>query len=141
AQAIPFLKDRLRPAAADGKHIKELLADLDSDAFEKREAATRELTRLHYRADPMLRRALQDKPSLEMRRRIEAILAKPRLPSAEDLRNMRAIAVLERIGTVEARRILEKLAAGAASPEARAAQVALQRLNRRDAYTKRRLMP
>jgi hypothetical protein len=80
----------------------------------------------------MLRQALQNNPSLEMRRRTEAILAAPRRPQAGDLRNLRATAVLERIGTPEARGMLEKLAGGAAAPETRAAQAALRRLRRRE---------
>jgi WD40 repeat protein len=127
---ITLFQERFLPVTDDPR-IEKLLADLDSDAFEAREAATRELTRLHYRAEPLLRRALENKPSLEIRRRIEAILAKPRLPSAEDLRALRVIAVLERIGTPEARGLLAKLAGGAASPETRAAQQALQRLKYR----------
>ena len=83
------------------------------------------------RAEPMLGQALQNNPSLEMRRRIEAILAAPRRPQAGDLRNLRAIAVLERIGTPEARVILEKLGGGAPTAETRAAQAALRRLRRR----------
>lgn len=127
---VAFLNDHLRPAK-ENKQIDKLLADLDSDTFETREAAPRASARLHYRAEPTLRRALQNKPSLEMRRRIESILAKARTPSADDLRTARAIAVLERIGTPEARRILEKLAAAAAAPETREAQAALRRLTTR----------
>jgi hypothetical protein len=131
AQTIPFLDVYLRPGVVDAKPIEKLLADLDGDSFMAREAAARELTRLHYRVEPMLRRALEGKPSLELRRRVQAILAGPKKPLAEDLRTLRAIAVLERIGTAEARPILEKLAEGAACREAQEAQAALQRLKRR----------
>jgi WD40 repeat protein len=131
AQTIPFLDVYLRPGVVDAKPIEKLLADLDGDSFMAREAAARELTRLHYRVEPMLRRALEGKPSLELRRRVQAILAGPKKPLAEDLRTLRAIAVLERIGTPEAQRILEKLAEGAACRETQEAQAALQRLKRR----------
>jgi WD40 repeat protein len=129
-QTVPFLKDRLRPTAVDVKRIEKLLADLDGDQFETREAASRELARMRYRAEPMLRRALEKKPSPEARRRLQAILSGPNRPLAEDLRTLRAIAVLERIGTLEARLILEKLADGTAARETREAQAALQRLQR-----------
>jgi WD40 repeat protein len=125
AQTVPFLQDRLPPLAAlNAKRIDRLLADLASDSFAVREAASRQLASMRYRAEPTLRKALENKPSLEVRRRIESILAGPRRPPTEDLRRLRAIAVLERIGTPEARRILEKLS------EAEA-QAALRRLQRR----------
>lgn len=136
AQTVPFLKDRLQPVTVDRKRIEKLLADLDSDSFEKREAASRELVRMRYRTDLLLRRALENRPSLEMRRRLEAILAGPKRPPAEALRTLRAVTVLERIGTPEARRILEKLAGGAAALETHSAQAALQRLYQRDASAK-----
>jgi WD40 repeat protein len=124
AWSVPLLDAHLHRVTVDNKRIEKLLADLDGDAFETRENATRELTRLRYRVEPMLRRALENKPSLEVRWRLEAILAEPkRLPTA-DLRMLRAIAVLEHIGTPEARRLLEKLAD-------REAQAALQRLKYR----------
>lgn len=136
AQIVPFLKDRLQPVAVDSKRIEKLLADLDSDSFEKREAASRELVRMRYRVDSVLRRALENRPSLEMRRRLESVLAESKRPPAEALRTLRAITLLERIGTPEARRILERLAGGAAAPETHAAQAALQRLYHRDASAK-----
>ncbi len=141
AQTLPFFRGRLRPATAKDPVIDKLIVDLESDSFEKRQASTRNLTRLHYRAEPMLRRVLRDKPSLEMRRRIEAILTEPRIPKAEDLRNLRAITVLERIGTPEARRILEKLAGGADAPETRAAKAALVRLQHRSPSATGRTSP
>jgi hypothetical protein len=131
AQTVPFLGDHLRPVMVDGQRIERLLADLDGNEFAAREAADRELTELGDRAEPMLRRALEGKPSLELRRRLQAILAGPKRLSADSLRTLRAIAILERIDTPEARRILEKLSNGAASRETREAKVALQRLNRR----------
>lgn len=141
AQTVPFLKERLQPVALDTRRIEKQLAELDSDLFETREAAFRELVRMRYRVDLLLRRALENKPSLEKRRRLESILAEPKRPPAEALRTPRAIAVLERIATPEAQRILEKLAGGAASPETREARAALRRLNQRDASAKGRSAP
>jgi WD40 repeat protein len=130
--SVAFFQERLRPAQAlDDKRLARLLADLDDAAFETREAANRELTRLGERAEAALRRALANRPSLEMRRRIEDVLSKlePTPPSSETLRMLRAIEVLEYVGTPAARRCLETLAKGA--PDARQtrdAKAALQRL-------------
>ena len=129
--AVPLLANRLHPVAVDSQRIEKLMADLDNDRYEVREAASRVLPQMRCAVEPSLRRVLADKPSLEMRRRLENILAEPKRPTAEALQMRRALVVLERIGTAETRRILEKLAGGAASPETREAQAALQRLKYR----------
>jgi RNA polymerase sigma factor (sigma-70 family) len=116
-EALAFLRGRVKPyptAAADV--TRKLLADLDSDSFEIREAAVKRMKELGPQAEPALRAALQAKPSLEQRRRIEELLAdlaKILLPpTAEELRQLRALILLERIGSTEARRLLAEVAKG-----------------------------
>jgi HEAT repeat protein len=133
-QAMPFLNQHLKPAEeVDPKQVQRLLADLDSEEFTTREKAAKELAKLGERIEPALRKALEGQPSEEVRRQIKAILDAPRaVPSGETLRTMRAIQVLERIGTPEARDVLKKLAAGAAAArETREAQESLERLARK----------
>jgi hypothetical protein len=94
---------------------RKLLADLDGDSFEAREAAVKRLKELGLQAEPALRAALQAKPSLEQKRRIEALLAELVVvppPTPEELRQLRAVIVLERIDSPEARHLLEELAKG-----------------------------
>jgi hypothetical protein len=55
---------------------------------------------------------LENTPSLELRRRVEQLLEHPM--SAEALRTLRALAVLELVGTPEARRLLQTLSEGVA---------------------------
>lgn len=66
----------------------------------------------------------------EARRRVEALLARPRqLRNSEVLRSFRALEVLDQIGTPEAQAVLQELAEGA--PEAhltREARASLARL-------------
>jgi hypothetical protein len=64
---------------------------------------------------PALRDQLTRKPSLEVRKRIELLLARIHGPvtNPDWLRAMRAIEVLEAIGTPQARAALEILAQGA----------------------------
>jgi WD40 repeat protein len=129
-----FLQEKLRPAEAlDEKRLAQLIADLDDAAFETRETASRELVRLGERAEAALRRALTNRPSLEMRRRIEDILSKlePGPLPPEMLRTLRAVEVLEHVGTPAARRCLEALAKGASEARpTRDAKAALQRLTK-----------
>src|SRR5262249_54538840 len=116
--------------------IARLIGELNSDRFPVRQRATQELEREGMRAEPALRQALAGHPSLELRRRGEQLLDKlERLPlSAERLAQSRALALLERAGTSQARELLATLAGGA--PEARLtreAQAALRRLAQRPA--------
>jgi hypothetical protein len=138
---LPFIDKRLRPVPNMGPvGISNRIADLDDDDFDRREAATKELAALGAQAEPALRKALEETTSAEVRSRI-----KPLLKALDEwvvtdpdlLRALRAIWVLERIGTPEARAVLEGLAQGA--PEARQtkeAQAALDFLDKRAAAAK-----
>jgi WD40 repeat protein len=115
-EAVADLKKRLPPVSApNAKRIATLISDLDSETFAVRDAAMKELTKLGDEAAPSLRDAQDKTPSAEARRRIEGLLAKLESlgTSGEPLRQARAVEVLEHIGTVEARRLLAKLADGA----------------------------
>jgi WD domain, G-beta repeat len=117
-QTIPYLKSHLPPVeAADQKRFARLLADLVSNQFNVREEAATELDRLGEVALSAVRKALAEQPSAEMRRRLEAFQEKRaqtvKSPSPEQLRAMRALEILESIGTPEARQVLDVLAKGA----------------------------
>jgi RNA polymerase sigma factor (sigma-70 family) len=130
--ATALLKAKFRPASPDPDSVAALLKDLDSDVFATREEAERKLREQGARAEPELRRTLAGNPSPEVKRRIEVILegnnrARFHLPlSGEDLRGVRAIEVLERAGTPEARTLLQAWAEQSRNPrlaaEARAAR-------------------
>jgi hypothetical protein len=133
-RTVEFLREHLHPAEpADEKTLGRLVADLDSPAYPVRQRATRELSRLDRLAEPTLRKALAGQPSPELRQRIQQLLEQlETAPSAERLQALRAVEVLEIVGTPEARRLLEALASGA--PEARLTQEAkasLERLTKR----------
>jgi RNA polymerase sigma factor (sigma-70 family) len=137
--SVAFLKDHLRPAAEpDRKQISRLAADLGNERFTVRQKASQGLAKLGTAAAPALRRALAAKLPLELRRRLEGVLEKleGRPLPAEELRQVRAVTVLEQIGTPEAVRLLERLAAGAgAAPLTRAARSSTGRLAKRAAAT------
>jgi WD40 repeat protein len=132
---LNFLKERLpRAPEVDPKLIPRLIDDLSSDRFAVRDAAMRELRALGDATEPFLQAALKQSPTLELTRRLESLLAALRLPQAgELLRRWRGIEVLEAVNSPEARAVLQELARGTASArETREAQVALERLARRD---------
>ena len=133
--AVAWLRDRLH--AAPGPDVATLtrwIAGLDSDRFEVRKQAEEELEKLGPLAQPALRRALADRPPLQVQQRIERLLAKQvggQTPSGDELRGLRAVEALEQIGTPEARQVLEKLARGAEGAGlTREAKAACQRLAR-----------
>jgi hypothetical protein len=113
--AVALMARHIRPApAVDAKRIAALIADLDSDLFTVREKAFRELARLEEAAETALLNTLKGSPTLETKRRSEALLAKLARPSDDRLRTIRAIEVLEHLATPAAKDVLRKLAAGAA---------------------------
>jgi hypothetical protein len=131
AETVPALKGQLRPAPAeDARRLPKLLADLDADEFEVRDKATHELERLGAAARASLDHE-RGRPGLspENRRRLDGLLKRlDAPPSGERLRELRAVEVLERIGTPEARRVLEALAKG--EPDARLTREAKAALGR-----------
>jgi WD40 repeat protein len=113
-QALPLLKQRMQPVRAPAQ-VRVLVAQLNSSSYKEREAAAGELTKCAEFAIPVLRETLQKGPaSLEQRRRIEELLVRIDDPAAVPscLRELRGVEVLERIGSADARRLLEALAAG-----------------------------
>jgi WD40 repeat protein len=135
-KTVPFLRDHVRPVAeVNAEQVRRWIADLDSEDFAVRKAAVKELEQLGDRAAPALREALAGKPSAELRKQAEELLAGLRLVRSPDvLRRLRAVQVLERIGSPEASRLLEVLARGApAARETREAKASLERLGRRPA--------
>jgi RNA polymerase sigma factor (sigma-70 family) len=132
AQAAPFLRDKLRPVAPSPEQdqLGRLIADLASERYEVRKKAAEQLRALRERAEPSLREAARGRLDPEARKRVDELLGELDvvvLPP-EELRPLRGIEVLERIGTAEARQVLQALADGA--PQARQTQDARASLRR-----------
>jgi len=134
--ALAMLRDRLKPmVAADADKVRKLIAELDDDKFTVREAATKELTELGWQAGVEIEKALKGKLSEEKKNRLESIanrMHEHSLPVI--LRTSRSLMVLEKIGSPEARQVLQKLADGAPGvPVTQEANAALKRLSSRQA--------
>jgi len=117
--AVGFLAARLRDLPEiNPQQIAKLVADLDNQSFETREAAEKNLASLGPLAAPFLRDALRRPPSLEARRRFEQLLEKREaaIQSAEVLLMLRAIEILEHVGTPAARQVLDHFAGQTAQP-------------------------
>jgi HEAT repeat protein len=98
--------------------------------FKVREKAMAALVKLDGRIVPVLGKALASKPALETKQRLERVRDQVTafLLTGENLRACRAVELLERLGTPEARQLLQRLAEGAPGAVATsAAQAALQR--------------
>jgi WD40 repeat protein len=135
-ETVAFLKKQMnpaRPVAVDENQLLQWIADLDSENFTTRDDANRALEKLGVHAEAALKKARGGKISLEMRRRIDDLVEKldRGILTPEELQASRAVEVLERIATTEARDLLAALAKG--TPPAlltQEAQKALQRMQR-----------
>jgi WD40 repeat protein len=137
--SVPYLKARLKaPAPADERQIARLIAALDDDDFEARERATSALERLGGKTEAALLRVLEDPASEEACRRAARLLAKLDPPDsalpAAGRTELRAVEVLERCGTPEAREVLSGVGGGnVRTGLTKAANAALDRLAKRAA--------
>jgi hypothetical protein len=129
-KSTPFLKDRLKPVApVPAEQIAKLISDLDSDRFAARAKAAKTLEELDEAAEGAIRKALQSPPNLETRRRLELIIERIEKSGGPMYQRLRAVAVLEHIGTAKAREVLQSLATAAPNTQlGDAAAMSLRRL-------------
>jgi hypothetical protein len=122
-ESLPWIRDHLRPAPRpDRDRTARLIADLDSGKFPVRQRASAALAKLGDTVASDLRLALRRPRSAEQSRRLEKYLDKLADDGPGPLRACRALEVLERIATAEAKAVLQVLAGGAV--EARLTQEA-----------------
>jgi WD40 repeat protein len=134
ASALELLKKNLQPAkglALGPDAVPKLIEDLDAPAFKVREKASHTLQQL---GKPILRElqgAFQKTKSLEVQQRLGKIIShlEQESDSPKALQESRAVEVLERIATPEARELLTTLAGGARGALlTEQAQLSLERL-------------
>lgn len=129
--ALPILHKYLHPAAEmNDQRVDRLIGELEDRRFAVRQNAARELVAVGAigtrRLEDTLKRA---DLSPELHQHLQDILANAAVPKGDRLQVLRAVEVLEHIGTPPARRLLEQLASGAADARlTREAKASLQRL-------------
>jgi hypothetical protein len=133
--SVPFLKRRLLSRKEiETARLRVWIADLDTDDFAKRETASNELAKHLTKAEPLLKECLANKPSVEARRRIEALLAlaDSRPLSQETIGDLRALEVLEQSGAAAIEDVARQLTEGNYDPHVvSAATAARQQLRAR----------
>jgi WD40 repeat protein len=133
-EAVTFLGNKLTAKKAADPEVDRLIADLDAKQYGVREAAQKKLIEKGRAAEHALRQYLEKGPSLEMTRRIEGILAQlEKLGPPEQLRMLRALAVIEQTPGPAALAALQTLAQG--PPQAQLTKLAQQALQRRNKLT------
>ncbi len=132
--AVALVKSKLPAVKApkvDETAIEKWVADLDNEDFDRREQASKGLAKIGRPAAPALSAALKD-ASAEKKRRLSDLLDALKVtgPRPEMLRPTRALELLERIGTAEAKEVLADLAKGDPdAPLTREASATLKRLS------------
>jgi RNA polymerase sigma factor (sigma-70 family) len=134
AGTIEFLKSHLKstPAPTDAD-VDRLIARLGAAGFADRNAAVRELDAFGTLVVPAVRSRLKGVTSAEVRQRVEDFLKRhdrPGRTSGYPSREIRAVELLETIGTPEARAGLAALA-DEATPLGKSAAAAARRLGQR----------
>ena len=133
-----FLGDSMKTLLASEKKIKEWVDDFGSETFSVREKASAELVAQGSRALPMLTQALRSEDP-EVRDRAREVIGRlnakghyiPATGMIDDqLRLFRSAQALEEIGTAEAKKVLEAIAASGGRPGDEA-KAALSRLKKK----------
>lgn len=114
-RAVKLLREKLKPVEkVEADTVRKWIRQLDDDDFRTREAAQKSLEKLGERAAEFLHAALQESPSAEAKARLNRLLKALDTLPPDHLRRLRAVEVLERIGSAEAKALLADIAQGAA---------------------------
>lgn len=128
---VAFLSRKLRAVGdAEANEFRRLLVALDDEDFGIRNRARQKLSGLGAEILPWVYDALAEGPSLEVKRSLDRWLTDPRSQhfTPQMRRRLRAVWVLERVGSPEARRALRRLEGVAAADLTREARAASRRL-------------
>jgi hypothetical protein len=130
---VVWLEGKLSPARKpDTDRVRKLIEQLNHEDQPKRDEASRELGALGAQVEAELKKALESPPSEEVKRRLKELLQEMRplwVRDRDAVRAVRAIYVLERVGSERAVKLLKKLAEGdPAARLTREAKISLERI-------------
>ena len=131
--AVRLVGTNVKPVVLDARWVAARIAELSSADFKTRESATKELKTIAEAAKPLFEAARKAATTAEGQQRLDELIDySPAVPSDDAIRAVRALAVLEHLGTKEAIEVLDELAGGAVAAElTREAKAALERLRKR----------
>src|SRR5262249_55898607 len=115
-EGVAWLKEKIKPAEpVDVARVYDLIGQLDDKRFKVRQKALAELGQMGERVLPAIDKILATKPALETSLRLQELRKRMTgfVLKGDRLQAFRAVEVLERIGTPQARQMLQTLAAGA----------------------------
>jgi WD40 repeat protein len=132
--AVDLIGANWRLPPFDPDQARAWIVKLSDDGAAVRSQAREELARAGQQAIPLLREALrQRQPYAGANATLESLVARlsgPLVDDSQELRRIRAVDVLEEIGSEDARRLLERIAHGPPlARETRRASDAIQRLS------------
>ena len=116
-ETVAWIGEQLKPVGPhDVKHVDDLIGRLDDNRYVVRQKATAELLKIGERVVPALDNILAGNPTLEARLRLQDLRKRMTglVLNGQRLQGYRAVEVLERIGTPQARQLLQAFAGGAA---------------------------
>jgi hypothetical protein len=134
--SLPQLEKRLMEARRGMplSEIAKLIKDLDDDDWGVREDASLDLEKAGPAALGLLKKALTNPPSAEVKRRVTKLIRKldPTSMPPEELEAMRGVQALEYIGSAKAKKVLEQLAQTKSPRLAEEASQAVRRMEGKD---------
>jgi hypothetical protein len=114
--AVPYILKRMQEKPA-GESVSRLIRELDDDDVQVRNRAAQQLSLIGPPVQPEFQKVLQARPSAELRERLQILLKEMDgsiVTSIGAVRRIRALEILERIGSREAHNALSELARQAA---------------------------
>lgn len=109
---VCFLEERMIPFQTIEPTVQILIQELDDNQFQARERASRKLAEMGVLAETLLADAMKNSPSAEVRSRAGQLFKRLQHPVISDphqLRTIRAISILEQIGSKSAKNLIAQL--------------------------------